>query len=647
MGSKSILIHMVIFLVMSTMIIDDELNGQSQGNGGETYITEWGSFRTTSIVEIAGNFLGGSDIADIDEDGRRELVIGGGGTKLYIVEYDNGKWVTTSVDTQCNGIITVEIGPVMGLGPKDKVLFGGFSNELIAYDCDLEGDDAFSTLMEFDERVWDIKVGEIIPQKEGPEIVVAHSSENISVLFWESGSWNSMILKAAGPVTTLLIGEADEDRPGLELLCGSENGDLEIFYWNGVDFQKDLIFKGDRAIRKLTIGDFNDHHPGNELITVSYSFNSGNATMFWREDGIWENKFLYNSTRGLEALSLGEFNPVNPGLEFVFAGYAYTVTMVVKEGPQNVAVDIWKGSNKLGDLTNEIVAVTVGDLYPGNKGDEVFILGSYGSVRMTMYEDPNCTLVFDEMNEDLVRGSNVSINGEILSLGGFEGEVSIEYDLLVKDRGGVFIPYEDDDITFSSSERNDVYPGYSTPLYSTLRIGENADATEYRIMFRVESVQHQDIWNETYLQFRITDNKPYKVRINSFWHDMKDDGSGLVTLLLENTGEEAIENMKVAFILNNASAGNFDIDYLDVGKEANISFIPDLKDGNNTITFQIQNDMIDLENKDGTTLFIDREDGIEGSQNNGLSLIIFVLIIILITIPAAGFAIYKFSNKNK
>jgi hypothetical protein len=196
-------------------------------------------------------------------------------------------------------------------------------------------------------------------------------------------------------------------------------------------------------------------------------------------------------------------------------------------------------------------------------------------------------------------------------------------------------------------ERNDVYAGYSTPLYSNLRVGENADATEYRIMFRVESVQHQDIWNETYLQFRITDNKPYKVRINSFWHDVKDDGSGLVTLLLENTGEEAIENMKVAFILNNASAGNFDIDYLDVGKEASISFIPDLKDGNNTITFQIQNDMIDLENEDGTTLFIDREDGIEGSENNGLSLIIFVLIILLITIPAAGFAIYKFRNKNK
>jgi hypothetical protein len=216
---------------------------------------------------------------------------------------------------------------------------------------------------------------------------------------------------------------------------------------------------------------------------------------------------------------------------------------------------------------------------------------------------------------------------------------------LVKDRNGIFIPYEGDDIAFTCSERNDVYPGYSTPLYSNLRIGENADATEYRIMFRVESIQDQGIWNETSFRFRITDNKPYKVRIDSFRHERKDDGSDLVTVLIENTGEETITNMRVVFIVNNASVGNFDIEYLDADDRANISFIPDLREGYNNITVEIQNDMIELENEEDKTIFIDREDGIKRSDNTYLNYIIFVMIIILITIPAAGFFIYKHRKK--
>jgi hypothetical protein len=625
----------MIITISPLMITDNNFLVKAEPTKNEIVNTEWGSFETNTIVEVAGNFLGGSDIGDIDDDDNMELVIGGGGKELFISEYEtsNEKWRTTSVATDCNGIIAVEIGPVRELGEGNKILFGGFSNELIVLD---HQKDEFTKLMKFEDRVWDIKMGDLIPQIDGPEIAVAHSSTNISVLYRDQNNWSRTIVQALGPVTTLYIGEVDNERSGNQLACGSETGELELFYWNGSDFMNEHIFKGDRAIRKMTLGEFNDQRFGNELITVSYSFNSGNATMLYKQNGKWHHEFLYNSTRGLEALSYGDFHPDNPGLEFVFAGYAYTVTMVIEDDGENIACDIWKGSSKLGDLANEIVAVAVGDLYPHNYGDEIFILGSYGSIRMTSYNPANLSIVFDEKNISFPYGSNNKIYGEIHSQGGYEGDVEISSSLLIRDSDGNFTNYTDNEVSVTHPRGKYVYSSFSTLLDLDITIGENVDFTEYMLLLTVRSLSDQKVWSQSAFTFGIIHEKTYRVEIIDF-HYEKDS----VILSLKNTGSNTISEMNISFFLNNKSVKSFKVIEMENDESVNITFVPELKEGDNFITFIIEDHFIEISPEDRSKYLLVENNS---SRSSGNTILFIIAILILFGIMVIVLSRISYSN---
>lgn len=496
---------------MSCNVICFAEESPEEGFVHPTVVTDWGYFTTEVIKVTNGALTGGIDIGDGDNDGEPELVVGSWSNEVYLIEYDKEKlqWNSWIPYKDTEGLLATHIGDIDPGHKGTEILAGGFTGNLTIIEVD--GKEVRNyTGFGFENNIWDIRTGDLIPGIPGNEIAVAHWTSFVSVLYKESGVWKRYNLSTRGKVTAVEIGEFDSSHDGLEMVSGSESGHIEEFYWDGIQFKNKLIYREDRAIRNVDIADYSSIYPGNELIAVSFSNNAGNATLISGSGYNWTSVDLYNSFRGLEALNVGDFNPEHPGPEAIFAGYANTATMVVDDGEKMISLDVWKGNLS---HTSELTGVAVGDLYPQHKGSEVYVVGYDGSIKMLSYDYPGTGLDFGLNKNQLTiqRGASVGLDCSVWSQGGFKGPVDIS--LKIKNIDGTEITGPSDLITSLDKKSIDIKINEKHPLGLQIEAIMDADLDERILEIELISKTDPDIKNTYSLLVRVLNGTDFDLNV--------------------------------------------------------------------------------------------------------------------------------------
>ena len=348
----------------------------------------------------------------------------------------------------------------------------------------------------------EIRVGDILLDKEGPEIIVGGNSRNLTVLYYEGGQWFSeVIYESPVQIWSMGIGDFDTESPGEEIFLASweESKDDRVLrylkrsggnQWVEEDIQmphtvkaveivdadpsvpgkeawvttsaqtQDPVSGGEytlslllevykeggewtyeqvdsnigKLIANVEGGDIWTGHPGNELITVDFN---GNCTIYWEEGGNFLKEVVFKATDDLgnyallEGLVVGDFNPLKEGDEALVTGYYNDVTQIIDMDGTITADLAWE--KDLIDPNLEISGINVGDVLPDVPGNE-FIVGSrQGWVEVVNFERDGFDLEVQDtvvqMFEDTTRDVEASIipRGYLRGLANisFEGDVDL------------------------------------------------------------------------------------------------------------------------------------------------------------------------------------------------------------------------------
>ena len=634
----------IIVLLASSVLVVLPSDAKAAGTTYPIYKTEWGFFKTELIKSTSGSLIGGNDIGDANNDGRPELVAGGGGKEFHIIGYNanKGDWTDQTITPDGDNILGVCIDEVNSTNPGNELLIGGFSGNLWEYHFK-NATYNMTKVHAFASELWVVKVGDLMPEKPGNEIAVAHSTENISVLYKNNGTWESMDLKVAAATRALDIGEFDPAHSGLELATGSEQGDLEEFYWTGSLFKHELMNKADRAIRNVAIGDYCSLNPGNEIIEITYSFGAGNATMIYPSAGSWKTLSLYNSTRGLEALGLGDLNPLHPGIEAVFAGYSNRVTMVVDDAKTATAVDIFEAE---ASTTNELVAVAVGDIDPLHKGSEVFLMEKNGDVNMISYEWPGVKLSIGVTEGyELDIGEDLELQASAVSQGGYDGDVEITTKLQVRDPLSGYVDAGDDTgITLSYIRTAPIADEAPASLSLKVKSTDLALAGDYRLLMTIASPLDAAINDSGAIQFTAVRKDIRSVRMVSF--TAVPEGKGYsVTAVVENTGNIELDTIGLVFYLNDHVATERTVTSISPDDTEPVTFHLDVPEGNNTLRVELRDlPAGTLVSNPDNVRYLEGKKESKGDGNSAIIAVVVIMILVVIIALTIGVFLYMRSR---
>jgi hypothetical protein len=144
--------------------------------------------------------------------------------------------------------------------------------------------------------------------------------------------------------------------------------------------------------------------------------------------------------------------------------------MVVDDGVSSIdAPIIWKGNLS---LQSELSGVAIGDIYPLHPGEEAFVVGYNGKIRMITYDYPGSLLDFGLSSNSLSiqKGADVTLNTKVTSKGGFEGDLDVTTQIRSKDAyTGKFVNDPNHNITIAlENSKVNVKEGAPTSLEITI-----------------------------------------------------------------------------------------------------------------------------------------------------------------------------------
>ena len=390
----------------------------------------------------------------------------------------------------------MDIGDVDGDGDVE-VAVCDFKGVLFLLDPDGEGGYSSRTIWEesgaIQERtLFEVKIWDFIPEREGLEMVVGGYSRNITMIYYEEGEWVSeVIYRSPHRIINMALADVD-DAPGMEILFASdkdpEDWNLRYIARDGTDWAVTEIVT-DGAVRSIThsdadskidgaeiyittknwleggggrtessvvqihndgsgwvrekiftntvdlianirVGDIWSMHDGNEIIAVDFN---GNCTMIWEEAGAWKSRLIFQT------------HDVTTGGSYPLEGMAVGEFNPLNDGEEcmisgyynkvNQVVDIdgevisdLAWSTEFSDVRLEIAGVETGDLVPGRPGNEVLIVSFQGWVEMLYFEYDDVELNVEFGEVRIVSGGTEHASFEVIPKGFVSGPVLVELD---------------------------------------------------------------------------------------------------------------------------------------------------------------------------------------------------------------------------
>ncbi|MCK5772520.1 MAG: hypothetical protein KAH57_01905, partial [Thermoplasmata archaeon] len=343
-----------------------------------------------------------------------------------------------------------------------------------------------------ERTLFEVKIWDLLPEREGLEMVVGGYSRNITMIYYEDGEWVSeVIYRSPYRIINMALADVD-DAPGMEILFASdmdpEDWNLRYIARDGSDWVATEIVT-DGAVRSIThsdadstvagaeiyittknwieggegrtessvvqihhdgsgwvrekiftntvdlianirVGDIWSMHAGNEIIAVDFN---GNCTMIWEESGEWRSRLIFQT------------HDVTTGGSYPLEGMAVGEFNPMNDGQEcmisgyynkvNQVVDVdgevisdLAWSTEFSDVRLEIAGVETGDLVPERPGNEVLIASFQGWVEMLYFEYDDVELNVEFGAVRMVSGGTEYASFEVIPKGFASGPVLVELD---------------------------------------------------------------------------------------------------------------------------------------------------------------------------------------------------------------------------
>jgi hypothetical protein len=157
-------------------------------------------------------------------------------------------------------------------------------------------------------------IADVLPEREGLEVLVSGSDGNV-VLLWEDRlGWRHDIV-FSDPVGQSRVAAGE---PGV--LVGGDKGKVTLARRQGERWVAEFITRDTGKIRGVAIADADGAVPGAELYACGYSKNV--MQLVRDEHGFWTSKVIFTARRPLHHLVAGDVDPAHPGPELVTCGHA-------------------------------------------------------------------------------------------------------------------------------------------------------------------------------------------------------------------------------------------------------------------------------------------------------------------------------------
>jgi len=267
-------------------------------------------------------------VGDLDPDVEGNEIVEGL-YELVVLTYDNttGNWTNTTIWNPWgeigSAILDVKIGDFDPMHTGNELLaisdlvyeFYKASNGTWVK-INISGTWNHSTLHGCD-------IGNFDPRFDGNEIIV-FTEENITEFAWNGSSWYNQTIDVScfaalpGEVWSGCIGEINLTNDVEEIICGSGFRWITLVWWNGTDYEVEIIQYVDEIgswVNSVAVGDCWTGHTGNEIVAGGGT--AARTVLVWDENGTWQKQLIYeNGSRYVvEDLEIGDFDPSHPGNE--------------------------------------------------------------------------------------------------------------------------------------------------------------------------------------------------------------------------------------------------------------------------------------------------------------------------------------------
>ncbi|MFO8052247.1 MAG: hypothetical protein R6V01_11215, partial [Thermoplasmatota archaeon] len=270
--------------------------------GTWTYDDIWntpGQQLTPAIGDIRPD-LDGNEILVVGLSSGTEDVNPGDGTATVLTR-DGANWNAERVFTFPKLIHGCDIGDIDPTIPGEEAIVTTFTDDttntgrayMIWYDQEA-GEWNSSLIFHDGHNVRKVVIADILPEREGLELVTASKSGNVTIAYGGKDGWTHEVIyeNTDEPQARIAVGDVDPNAPGLEIYTGTDTFKIMGFKRNGDQWDMQEIFLDTNKIRGVWVGDVDPNVPGNELYSYGYSTDLVQLTGSF--GGGWSSKVIFD-----------------------------------------------------------------------------------------------------------------------------------------------------------------------------------------------------------------------------------------------------------------------------------------------------------------------------------------------------------------
>ncbi len=181
-------------------------------------------------------------------------------------------------------------------------------------------------------------IGDLDSACEGNEVAAVTTAGEVWMASRHGDDWKgTCIHRGGGELIMCAIGDADSRRSGNELVAvgmveGPEAlegaGRVELVYREGDSWRSETIFRDNRMLHGVSVGDVCPDHAGNEIVVCGFNHR---VTVLHLEQGKWQAEVIYVGDQRMKITAIADVIEEHAGLEVVTCGTDGKVVLMWKE----------------------------------------------------------------------------------------------------------------------------------------------------------------------------------------------------------------------------------------------------------------------------------------------------------------------------
>jgi hypothetical protein len=326
-------------------------------------------------------------------------------------------------------------------------------DELVSVDSDnsvrihMYEDEKWISEVIWEDTYWlyEVAVSEIIDGNDGPEIVVVGEDWNATLLTRTDEGWISeTIFRDNLPLDCCAVSDILKEIPGPEIIVSGIDRNVTLISGSPGNWKhEDIAFTGSSVI-DVVVTDLDPTIPGEEIYASTFN---GEVFQIYQDGIDFSNRVIHDEGRMVYCLEKGSLE----GKEVIaFASYN-----------NRVGIIHFNDGFKVKELYREdflMMGAGIHDLDPYHKGNELFALSGLGYVTMIYHDDPGLDIILPFDSTTISLDESLQIPFFIRSKGGYEGKIDLSYST---NDSTVLLPPPPE--TISSGMNSLTYPGSIDP----------------------------------------------------------------------------------------------------------------------------------------------------------------------------------------